>query len=296
MKTFVISAILIAAPLSAVAQSGGWVDQLTNQQGSVCCYNSDGRRLDDPEWRTAGNNYEVLFTEGWIKVPVRRRGARPQSGWHCSGMECSVPQQRPHGPLLPAREHGMTDVAALKIAETKRWLNVHVNPTLIPTINQVAKRLCDAKSRYQVVETATNVPWPIIAVIHEREASQSWKANLAQGDPWDNVSIHVPRGRGPFKSWEDAAIDALVNCPPFAARWTDWTIGGALVLLEEYNGLGYANRGVPSPYLWASTDQYVRGKYIADGHYDPNAVDHQIGCAALLISMMEMDTSIKFTT
>jgi lysozyme family protein len=36
-------------------------------------------------------------------------------------------------------------------------------------------------------------------VIHEREASQSWKANLAQGDPWNAVSIHIPRGRGPFR-------------------------------------------------------------------------------------------------
>jgi len=25
-----------------------------------------------------------------------------------------------------------------------------------------------------------------------------------------------------------------------AARWTDWSIDGALTLLENYNGLGYA--------------------------------------------------------
>jgi lysozyme family protein len=188
----------------------------------------------------------------------------------------------------------MTDIAALKVAEAKRWSNVHIVPALQSTIDQVAKRLVAAKERYQTVETATGVPWYIIAVIHEREASQSWLANLAQGDPWNKASIHIPRGRGPFKSWEDAAIDALTNCPPYAALWTDWTIGGALVLLEEYNGLGYANRGVPSPYLWAATNQYVKGKYIADGHYDSKAVDHQLGCAALLISMMNMDKSITF--
>jgi len=51
---------------------------------------------------------------------------------------------------------------------------------------------------------------------------------------------------------------------------------------------------VPSPYVWASTDQYRKGKYVADGHYDPNAVDHQLGCAALLSRMALLDTSVKF--
>jgi len=120
------------------------------------------------------------------------------------------------------------------------------------------------------------------------------KASIAQGDPWNKVSIHVPKGRGPFASWKDAAIDALVNCAPKAASWPDWKIGGALTLLEEYNGLGYAARGLPSPYIWASTDQYKKGKFVSDGHFDPNVVDSQLGCAALLNRMMSMDASITF--
>jgi lysozyme family protein len=80
-------------------------------------------------------------------------------------------------------------------------------------------------------------PWFVIAVIHQRESSQDWGSSLAQGDAWDKVSVHVPAGRGPFKSWEEAAIDALVHCPPHAARNDDWSTGGALTKLEEYNGL-----------------------------------------------------------
>jgi lysozyme family protein len=171
---------------------------------------------------------------------------------------------------------------------------MHVSPGLISTIDHIAGRLVAAKSRYEEVSTETRIPWAIIGVIHERESSQSWAASLAQGDPWNRVSIHVPRGRGPFVSWEAAAIDALEKCPPFAAHWTDWTIGGALTLLEQYNGLGYAAHGVPSPYVWASTDQYRSGKYVADGHYDPNPIDHQLGCAALLSRMKALDTSINF--
>lgn len=188
----------------------------------------------------------------------------------------------------------MNDIPALIAANGTRWSKMQVQPALLSTIDQVSKRLCAAKSRYQYVQTVTNVPWFIVAVIHERESSQSWRASLAQGDPWDTVSIHVPRGRGPFKSWEDAAIDALAVCPPFAAKWKDWSVGGSLTLLEEYNGLGYAARGVPSPYIWASTNQYIRGKYISDGHYDPHAVDHQLGCAALLNRMQAIDPTIPF--
>ena len=62
--------------------------------------------------------------------------------------------------------------------------------------------------------------------------------------------------------------------------------------LEEYNGLGYASRGVPSPYVWSGTDRYRSGKYVRDGVYDPNTVDSQLGCAGLLIAMMALDLSI----
>lgn len=190
----------------------------------------------------------------------------------------------------------MTDIIKLKAANATRWQAMHVTAELMAAVDRVAARLtmASAKARYQAVFLATRVPWWLIAVIHERESSQSWTASLAQGDPWNKVSIHVPRDRGPFASWEAAAIDALEHCAPFAANWTDWSVGGSLTLLEEYNGLGYAARSVPSPYVWASTDQYHCGKYIADGHYDPDAVDHQIGCAALLARMKIADTSINF--
>jgi hypothetical protein len=75
----------------------------------------------------------------------------------------------------------------------------------------------------------------------------------------------------------------------------DWSIGGTLTMLEQYNGLGYASRGRPSPYIWSGTDQYVSGKYVRDGVYDPSAVDQQLGCAGLLMAMMALDPTITFT-
>jgi lysozyme family protein len=191
----------------------------------------------------------------------------------------------------------MINIAELKKANADRWRDMDVTAGLVPVIDKTSSRLVDpdAKARYVAVSEKTHVPWFVIAVIHEREASQSWHANLAQGDPWNKASIHVPKGRGPFKSWEDAAVDALANCAPYAAKWNDWTAGGALTLLEEYNGLGYAAKDRSSPYVWASTNQYVKGKFVADHHFDPNATDHQLGCAALLNRMAAIDSTIQFS-
>lgn len=180
----------------------------------------------------------------------------------------------------------------------KRWDACKVLADKGPTFKKVADRLTapEAKVRYQAVEKLTGVPWWFIAVVHEREASQRWDRQLGQGDPLSKKSTHKPKGRGPFKTWEDGAVDALTKCAPFAATNHDWSPAGALTMLEKYNGLGYASKGRPSPYIWAGTDQYVSGKYIADGVYDPNVVDTQLGCAGLLKFMGIFNKSTGATT
>lgn len=201
----------------------------------------------------------------------------------------------------------MADLVALKAANARRWSNAK----LTRNFSSIAKRLVEAnaKARYQQVSARTGVPWAVIAVIHERESSQDWAGSLAQGDPWNRTSVHVPAGRGPFTSWAEAAIDALVNCAPFAARNKDWSIGGALTMLEQYNGLGYFTGPVTkrdgvviarypsqaSPYIWAGTNQYSSGKYVSDGVFNQKHVDEQPGCANLLMAMMALDPAITFS-
>jgi lysozyme family protein len=188
----------------------------------------------------------------------------------------------------------MPDLASLRAQNAARWQNAKL--TRASEFGTVAARLAapSAKARYQAIEAKTGVPWFFVAVAHQRESSQDWSRSLAQGDPWNKKSTHVPKGRGPFASFEDAAVDALTNCAPYAARNKDWRIGGLLTMLEQYNGLGYFNRGLPSPYVWSGTDQYVKGKYIADGKFDPNVVDKQLGCAGLILAMVQIDPSIEF--
>ena len=188
----------------------------------------------------------------------------------------------------------MTDLSALKAANAARWQRARTTRAFAP----VAKYLvaADARARYQAVEAKTGVPWFFIAVVHQREAGQRWDRQLGQGDPLYEVSRHDPKGRGPFKTWEDGAVDALEHCPPFAARNKDWSIGGLLTMLEQYNGLGYFFKGKTSPYLWSGTSEYISGKFVADHVYNPNVVDAQLGCAGLLLAMATLDKSINLGT
>lgn len=163
-------------------------------------------------------------------------------------------------------------------------------------INAQAAKIAANRGRYTPVSKATGVPWDVIGVIHYRESSNDFAGVLHNGQKiigTGKKTTLVPKGRGPFSTWEEAAIDALYHAGPKAALNKDWSIGATLDILERYNGLGYRNKGLPSPYLWAGTDQYVKGKYIADGKYDPNHVDQQLGVAALLMKLREKDKASK---
>ncbi|MGA1801493.1 peptidoglycan-binding protein [Rhizobium sp. HT1-10] len=155
-------------------------------------------------------------------------------------------------------------------------------------IEAMSAKISANRARYDAVSIKTGVPWDVIAVIHSRESSCNFAGVLHNGEHiigTGRKTTLVPKGRGPFGTWEDAAIDALMNCAPYAGKNTDWSLANTLDLLESYNGLGYRKKGLPSPYLWAGTGQYTSGKYVADGHFDPGVVDQQIGAAAILICL-----------
>lgn len=208
----------------------------------------------------------------------------------------------------------MTNILLLKANNARRWDAMHMKASRIPAFDETAKRLCEpaAKARYQGVTdrlikaNMQPVPWWFIAIVSEREYSgpPHWDKQLGQGDPLNQISRHDPAGRGPFLShpddvtpgndaWTRGCLDALIDCGPYAAKWNDWSAGGTLTLFEEYNGPGYAAKGVPSAYVWSGTDQYVSGKYIADHVYRASAVDVQEGCAPILARMQVIDPTIK---
>lgn len=139
------------------------------------------------------------------------------------------------------------------------------------------------KSEYKLVESATGVPWDVVAACHYRESSLDFKAVLHNGERIIGTGKKtklVPAGRGPFLTWHEAAVDAMIIEKGKFPK--TWDTQGKLDFCERFNGLGYAKRNMPSPYVYAGTNKYKSGLYVADGKFDASKVDKRLGCAAII--------------
>lgn len=150
------------------------------------------------------------------------------------------------------------------------------------------------KTQYTKVEEATNVPWYLVAAIHCLESSFNWSTCLHNGQPWNRVTTLVPKGLGPWLSWEEAAIDALRRSK--CSEISIWTLEECLKFAEAHNGLGYLRNhpDIKSPYLWSCTSLYTKGKYASDGKFDSQAISEQVGAAALF-KILEKNNYIHLT-
>lgn len=183
----------------------------------------------------------------------------------------------------------------LEAEYTKKWSGMVIKPDLVSSIDRVARKIISGKSRYQAVEASTGVPWAFIGVLHNREAGCDFRGVLHNGEKilgTGRKTKLVPRGRGPFETWEEAAEDALAikgYKPGFP-----WSLARCLFEGERFNGFGYRMHGVPSAYLWSYSNQYTRGKYIADGVWSATTVDKQMGIAPLMSRLMDLDEEVSF--
>ena len=157
---------------------------------------------------------------------------------------------------------------------------------------KAAEGIIRDKDRYKVVEAATGVPWFWIGPAHNRESNRDFGGVLHNGQRiigTNKKTTLVPKGRGPFKSWDEAAIDALEL--KNLHKIDDWTLERCLYEWERYNGFGYFGK-INSPYVWASTTVEQTGKYTRDHFFDPNHDDVQLGTASILKALVEMDDEV----
>lgn len=159
--------------------------------------------------------------------------------------------------------------------------------------NNFANKIIAAEDRYKRVQAETGVPWFFIGALHMRESSCNFAGVLHNGEHiigTGRKTSLVPAGRGPFASWEEAAVDALKL--KRLHQVTSWPVERMLYHAEEFNGWGYANKRVNSPYVWAGTNHEQSGKYVADHVWDASAQDSQLGVAAVLIKLAELRPDI----
>jgi lysozyme family protein len=172
-----------------------------------------------------------------------------------------------------------------------------IDPGLESAVARDANTVFAGFPRYAPITAATGVPEWFIGCTHFKEASCDFRAVLHNGEKivgTNKKTTIVPIGRGPFKTFEEAAIDALKHDGVHLNK--DWSIGNALRLAERYNGTGYLRYHADenSPYLWArSTINDGNGKYVRDGVWDPNAPTNKTTGFAVLMKQLELTGRIK---
>lgn len=172
------------------------------------------------------------------------------------------------------------------------WDKMLINPKREAEFNTLAQFAVNHKPQYLQVETRTGVPWTLVAVLHRRESDANFNTYLGNGDPLRRKTTHVPKGRGPFASFVEGAIDALKI--DGLSSVIDWRLEKMLYYAEIFNGTGYNAHGLPSPYIWGGTNIQKPGKYVADGVFDSHAMDQQPGCAPILAMIARLDSSVHY--
>lgn len=189
----------------------------------------------------------------------------------------------------------MVSFESLKSEYERNWANLEIRPGRLAEANAVARKAINGKATYQQVERLTGVPWHFIALCHYRESNFDFDTYLGNGETLHRVTCLVPKGRGPFASFADGAVDAL-RIENFVGT-QDWGVARTLFRLECFNGLGYHAKGCNSPYLYGGSTLYGppearAGKFVADHVFDSGHVDSQLGTAVILHAMMSQDSSI----
>jgi lysozyme family protein len=177
---------------------------------------------------------------------------------------------------------------------------MRIDASHLSTIDKIAARLLRAgMGRYAEVAHATGVPIAVIAALHSRESDGCFGCWLHNGDPMfhqgvpiQTVNVPAHRPPNPNISWELGAIDALVFEGFDKVGAKNWSLERAAYEFEEFNGPGYRQRSLPSPYLWAWSSCYRSGKFVADRTFSTYAVDKQLGCMPLISRIAVLDPAL----
>jgi lysozyme family protein len=177
--------------------------------------------------------------------------------------------------------------AALAKAYNDLFNRCEIAADKMTEVEGVVQRIVDFQNRYASIAAQSNVPWYVIAVIHNMECGLDFTKHLHNGDSLKRRTINVPAGRpktarAPF-TFEESALDAL-EYDGFTA-WSNWSIGGICYKFEGYNGWGYRAHNINSPYLWSYSNLYTSGKFIRDNVWSDKAVSRQCGAAVILRRM-----------
>jgi lysozyme family protein len=196
-----------------------------------------------------------------------------------------------------------TDYNDMKDHYTNLCKAAKIDDTRKAEIKGIATRINNNKDRYMEVQQKTNVPWFVIGALHYREANLNFLGHLHNGDNLLMLTVDVPADRPTQRPWPpageslrqiwtDSAVDAMKEIPKFSGAWsmqrTCW-------VMEMYNGFGCFWHDINTPYLWNYTNNYTKGGYSSDNHFEPDYVSKQAGLFTTMLGIKDIGVDLGAT-
>lgn len=193
------------------------------------------------------------------------------------------------GPVVEPAAEPVAGPAAAAGSDAERLAGLYatcvIRPERVAEIDRdYVRALTAGRATYEAAGGPLGIPWWFVGILHGLECSFNFGKHLHNGDPLTARTVREPPGRprdgAPPFTWLESAFDAL-RLKKFDGQ-ADWSIGTVLDRFERYNGLGYRNMGLNSPYLWSFSTHWEKGKFVADHVFDPEAGSKQCGAGVLL--------------
>jgi len=213
---------------------------------------------------------QAFQVANWVRV----------TRWRAGGESDTI--NRPSGPMYLNNEYLMSKITS-------------IDPKFDDTVRRFKEIFEANRYVYTKIGNEAGIPAEIVAILHYRENTSDFLGevfgvHLHNGQPLGSPTTIEPRGIN-FNNFHDAAVHALthgrgniINLLHITPNMQDRV--AMLTFIEIFNGAGYFNIGVPSPYIFSGTNIYTGGKFSADGVFDPNLVDAQAGAYILLRAIM----------
>jgi lysozyme family protein len=166
---------------------------------------------------------------------------------------------------------------------------------LVVTNEGLAKRAAvqalKYKQEYLNAEKISSVPAYWIMGIHYREADNSQRCCLANGDPIIGMgrrTTHVPAGLGPYKTFSESVSDGVRYERLGKTYWNE--LAYAAYAAQCWHGWGTKTN---DSYLWRATSKEQAGMWVADHVFDRSKLDPRAGVVALWLELFKLDPNLK---
>ncbi len=212
------------------------------------------------------------------------QGNKPGTSSTPSSTPSHTPTTTPATPS--SRPHPSGQLGKVYADNSKKAAEAKIDPRYASELKAISNMSPEKRRQIDEIARKADLPPALVAGIWYREASLRGGVYLHNGDPLGKPTTHVPKGIFFRKDqFVEAAVDALKEKrstqQALNLHYNSTDLGAMATYAEAYNGYGYRNHGVSSPYAFAGTNQYHGGLYVADGKFSSSTFDRRPGIVAI---------------